>query len=86
MTVVTVVTVLTVVTVVTVFTVVTAVTVVLPRLGEMSEVAAAVTFLASKDASFVNATDLKVTSVHWSPILVPRTQCPSCRWTVVTEP
>jgi len=30
------------------------------RLGDMSEVAAAVTFLASKDASFVNATDLKV--------------------------
>ena len=30
------------------------------RLGEMSEVAAAVTFLASKDASFINATDLKV--------------------------
>ena len=32
----------------------------LPRLGEMSEVAAAVTFLASKDAAFINATDLKV--------------------------
>ena len=30
------------------------------RLGEMSEVAAAVTFLASKDAAFINATDLKV--------------------------
>jgi len=30
------------------------------RLGEMCEVAAAVAFLASKDASFVNATDLKV--------------------------
>lgn len=30
------------------------------RLGDMSEVAAAVTFLASLDASFVNATDLKV--------------------------
>merc|ERR1719412_2023189 len=30
------------------------------RLGELSEVAAAVTFLASKDAAFVNATDLKV--------------------------
>jgi len=30
------------------------------RLGEMSEVAAGVTFLCSKDASFVNATDLKV--------------------------
>jgi len=30
------------------------------RLGEMSEVAGAVTFLASLDASFVNATDLKV--------------------------
>merc|ERR1712179_465838 len=30
------------------------------RLGDMSEVAAAVTFLASKDASFVNASDLKV--------------------------
>lgn len=30
------------------------------RLGEMSEVAAAIAFLASKDASFVNATDLKV--------------------------
>ena len=29
-------------------------------LGEMCEVAAAVAFLASKDASFVNATDLKV--------------------------
>eukprot|EP00092_Neocalanus_flemingeri_P005367 GFUD01005783.1.p1 GENE.GFUD01005783.1~~GFUD01005783.1.p1 ORF type:complete len:163 (+),score=45.77 GFUD01005783.1:414-902(+) len=30
------------------------------RLGDMSEVAGAVTFLASLDASFVNATDLKV--------------------------
>merc|ERR1712088_323828 len=30
------------------------------RLGEMSEVAGAVTFLASRDAAFVNATDLKV--------------------------
>jgi len=30
------------------------------RLGDMSEVAAAVTFLASLDASFINATDLKV--------------------------
>ena len=30
------------------------------RLGEMAEVAAAVAFLASKDAAFVNATDLKV--------------------------
>ena len=29
------------------------------RLGEMSEVGAAVAFLASKDASFINATDLK---------------------------
>ena len=32
----------------------------LHRLGEMSEVAAAVTFLASRDASFINASDLKV--------------------------
>ena len=31
------------------------------RLGEMSEVAAAVAFLASEDASFINASDLKVT-------------------------
>jgi hypothetical protein len=31
------------------------------RLGEMAEVAAAVAFLASADAAFVNATDLKVT-------------------------
>ncbi|XP_023329192.1 3-oxoacyl-[acyl-carrier-protein] reductase FabG isoform X1 [Eurytemora carolleeae] len=30
------------------------------RLGEMSEVAAAVSFLASEDAAFINATDLKV--------------------------
>jgi hypothetical protein len=30
------------------------------RLGEMAEVAAAVAFLASADAAFVNATDLKV--------------------------
>merc|ERR1712037_564777 len=30
------------------------------RLGEMAEVAGAVTFLASRDAAFVNATDLKV--------------------------
>jgi hypothetical protein len=30
------------------------------RLGEMAEVAAAVTFLASADAAFINATDLKV--------------------------
>jgi len=30
------------------------------RLGEMCEVAGAVTFLASRDAAFVNATDLKV--------------------------
>jgi len=30
------------------------------RLGEMSEVGAAVAFLASRDASFINATDLKV--------------------------
>ena len=30
------------------------------RLGEMSEVAAAVTFLASRDAAFINAADLKV--------------------------
>ena len=30
------------------------------RLGEMAEVAAAVVFLASKDAAFINATDLKV--------------------------
>ena len=35
----------------------------LERLGEMSEVAAGVTFLCSKDASFVNATDLKVSRV-----------------------
>ena len=32
----------------------------LSRLGEMCEVAGAVTFLASRDAAFVNATDLKV--------------------------
>jgi len=30
------------------------------RLGEMGEVAAGIAFLASKDASFVNATDLKI--------------------------
>ena len=30
------------------------------RIGDISEVAAAVTFLASKDAAFINATDLKV--------------------------
>ena len=30
------------------------------RLGEMAEVAGAVTFLASRDAAFVNASDLKV--------------------------
>ena len=30
------------------------------RLGDISEVAAAVTFLASNDAAFINATDLKV--------------------------
>ena len=30
------------------------------RLGDIAEVAAAVTFLASNDAAFINATDLKV--------------------------
>ena len=30
------------------------------RIGDISEVAAAVTFLASRDAAFINATDLKV--------------------------
>ena len=34
------------------------------RLGEMSEVAAAVSFLASEDAAFINATDLKVHYIH----------------------
>jgi NAD(P)-dependent dehydrogenase (short-subunit alcohol dehydrogenase family) len=34
------------------------------RLGEMAEVAAAVAFLASADAAFVNATDLKVSPYY----------------------
>ena len=45
------------------------------RLGEMAEVAAAVTFLASADATFINATDLKVRNYYTQEwllsILVP---------------
>ena len=40
------------------------------RLGEMAEVAAAVAFLASRDAAFVNATDLKVTMIMLMFVMV----------------
>ena len=43
---------------------------ILSRLGEMCEVAGAVTFLASRDAAFVNATDLKVNTKKFTNRLI----------------
>ena len=41
------------------------------RLGEMAEVGAAVAFLASADAAFVNASDLKVPIYQYSRRCIP---------------
>ena len=54
----------------------------------MAEVAGAVCFLASRDAAFVNASDLKVWSdehSEYSVIFCPKTESKKCRLTVDME-
>ena len=54
----------------------------------MAEVAGAVCFLASRDAAFVNASDLKVCSdehSEYSVIFCPKTESKKCRLTVDME-